>query len=81
MIFVELGRKLHALGLLEEPRDIFFLEVNDVLGFITGTTTGLGLRPNIQRVNPNRSMSAPDPTRYSRTRYCAPCRMRCRASA
>jgi pyruvate,water dikinase len=34
-----MGRKLHALDVLDEPRDIFYLEVNEILGFVTGTTT------------------------------------------
>jgi pyruvate,water dikinase len=43
-IFVELGRKLHALELLEQPRDIFYLEVNETLGFIDGTASGTDLK-------------------------------------
>lgn len=39
LIFMEIGRKFQALGLLAEPRDIFYLEVEEVLGFIEGTTT------------------------------------------
>ena len=36
-IFVELGSRLRALDLLEDPRDIFYLQVEEVLGFIHGT--------------------------------------------
>ncbi|MEY2880356.1 MAG: hypothetical protein RLZZ15_2736 [Verrucomicrobiota bacterium] len=36
-IFVELGRRLHAAGRLAEPRDVFFLTVEEVLGFVEGT--------------------------------------------
>ncbi len=36
-VFVELGRRLHATGHLAEPRDVFFLEVDEVLGFVAGT--------------------------------------------
>ncbi len=43
-IFVELGRRLAALGLLENPRDIFYLEVEEALGFVTGTATTTNLR-------------------------------------
>jgi pyruvate,water dikinase len=43
-LFVELGRKLHALDLLEHPRDVFYLEVNEVLGFVDGTTTTTNLK-------------------------------------
>ncbi len=42
-IFNKLGHHFHALDLLEEPEDIFFLEVEEALGFVTGraTTTDL----------------------------------------
>jgi rifampicin phosphotransferase len=43
-IFVELGRRFAALGLLENPRDIFYLEVEEALGFVTGTATTTDLR-------------------------------------
>ena len=44
LIFVELGRKFHALDLLEQPRDVFYLEVNELLGFIDGTTSTADLK-------------------------------------
>ncbi|MCW8962572.1 MAG: PEP-utilizing enzyme [Gammaproteobacteria bacterium] len=37
-LFVEIGQRLHDSGHLEQARDIFFLEVNEVIGFIHGTT-------------------------------------------
>ncbi len=43
-IFIELGRRFYALGLLEEPRDIFYLEVEEALGFVTGTATTTDLK-------------------------------------
>ncbi|HEX5159641.1 MAG TPA: PEP/pyruvate-binding domain-containing protein [Ktedonobacterales bacterium] len=43
-IFVELGRRFYALGLLEDPRDIFYLEVEDALGLVTGTATTTDLK-------------------------------------
>jgi pyruvate,water dikinase len=43
-IFSELGRRFYALGLLKEPRDIFYLEVEEVLGFVTGTATTTDLK-------------------------------------
>ncbi|MGH2362189.1 MAG: PEP-utilizing enzyme, partial [bacterium] len=43
-IFVELGKRLHALELLETPRDIFYLEVDEILGFIEGTATSTNLK-------------------------------------
>src|SRR5262249_25789056 len=44
LIFVELGRRFHALDLLEQPRDIFYLEVNEALGFVDGTTSTTDLK-------------------------------------
>lgn len=43
-IFVELGQRFSALGLLENSRDIFYLEVEEVLGLVTGTATTTDLR-------------------------------------
>lgn len=43
-IFVELGQRFYADNLLAEPRDIFYLEVEEALGFITGTTTTTNLK-------------------------------------
>jgi pyruvate,water dikinase len=43
-IFVELGRRFYAEGLLDEPRDIFYLEVDEALGFVEGTTVSVDLR-------------------------------------
>ncbi len=44
LIVVELGRKFHALDLLDELRDIFYLEVEECLGHVTGTGSGTDLR-------------------------------------
>jgi phosphohistidine swiveling domain-containing protein len=43
-IFVEMGIRLHALDRLEKPRDIFYLQVEEVLGFINGTTVTTSLK-------------------------------------
>lgn len=43
-IFVELGRRFHADGLLAEPRDIFFLTLDEALGFCDGTSATTDLR-------------------------------------
>jgi pyruvate,water dikinase len=50
-IFVEMGHRLHAVGLLDGPRDIFYLEVDEVLAFVEGraTTTDLRGLVNIRR--------------------------------
>jgi len=43
-IFVELGRRFAAEGLLAEPRDIFYLEVEEALGMVAGTATTTDLK-------------------------------------
>lgn len=43
-IFVEIGRRLHALDRLDDARDVFYLEVDEVLGFIEGTATTTDLK-------------------------------------
>ena len=43
-IFVELGRRCHADGLLAEPRDIFYLTLEEALGFCDGTSATTDLR-------------------------------------
>jgi pyruvate,water dikinase len=43
-ILVELGKQLEALDQLDEPRDIFYLELNEILGFIDGTASCADLR-------------------------------------
>lgn len=44
LIFLELGRRLHALDRLESPRDVYFLTVEEVFGFIEGTAVTLDLK-------------------------------------
>lgn len=43
-IFVELGKRLHTIGVLDHPRDIFYLEVYEAIGFVDGTTSTADLR-------------------------------------
>ncbi len=43
-IFLAMGRELVDLGALDEARDVFWLEVAELLGFIEGTTTTTDLR-------------------------------------
>ena len=43
-IFVELGRRFAALNVLDDPRDIFYLEVDEVLAFVEGRSTLTYLR-------------------------------------
>jgi rifampicin phosphotransferase len=43
-IFFEFGKRFYALDLLEEPRDIFYLEVDEILGMIEGVSTTTNLK-------------------------------------
>jgi pyruvate,water dikinase len=43
-ILVELGRRLYALGLLDDPRDIFMLELDEALGLVEGTAATTDLK-------------------------------------
>ena len=42
-IYVELGKRLHAAGRISEPRDIFYLTVEEALGFVEGTAATVDL--------------------------------------
>lgn len=42
-IFVEIGKRLHALGRLDDPRDVFYLDTEEALGFAEATTTSTDL--------------------------------------
>jgi pyruvate,water dikinase len=43
-IFIELGKRLAAIDCLEGPRDIFYLEIDEVLGFVEGRATTTNLK-------------------------------------
>jgi pyruvate,water dikinase len=43
-IAVELGRRFAALGLLDDARDVFWLEIGELLGAVDATTTTTELR-------------------------------------
>lgn len=63
-IFVELGRRLMAEGLLDTPRDVFYLELEEILGFVEGTATCTDLRAlaaaRKAEFDRYRDMNAPD---------------------
>ncbi len=44
LIFLEIGRRLNAAGHLAEPRDIFYLTVDEIKGFVEGTAVTTNLR-------------------------------------
>jgi len=66
-IFVELGRRLCSLGVIAEPSDVFYLEVEELLGFVSksGTTTDLAGLVRLRRAEFDRyrSLAAP-PDRF-----------------
>ena len=43
-IFVELGKRLQSLGVLDESRDIFFLQAEEAMGFVEGTAVTTNLK-------------------------------------
>jgi pyruvate,water dikinase len=62
-ILIELGRKFHAVDLLEQPRDVFYLEVEECLGFVdgTGTTTDLKGLASLRKAEFERWRQLPPP--------------------
>jgi rifampicin phosphotransferase len=69
-IFVEIGKRFAADGLLDDPRDVFYLEVGEVLGFVTGTTTCTDLRAlaALRRAEFDRYRNMPPPDDRFETR-------------
>ena len=43
-IFLEAGRRLHAMGELDDPHDIFYLEAAEIVALVDGTATTADLR-------------------------------------
>src|SRR5262249_8202131 len=43
-IFVEIGIRLHGLKRLDNHRDDFYLQVDEVLGFVNGSTVSLNFK-------------------------------------
>jgi rifampicin phosphotransferase len=44
LIIVEFGKRLHNLDLLDNPRDVFYLQIEELLGFAEGTSATTNLR-------------------------------------
>lgn len=44
-IFVEVGKRLQQQNLIDDYRDIFYMELSEIVGFANGTATTLSLRP------------------------------------
>ena len=62
-ILVELGRRFAAQGILDDARDVFHLEIHEVLGVVEGTATSIALRElaaaRCQEYDAYRAMSGP----------------------
>jgi rifampicin phosphotransferase len=43
-IFLELGKRFHDAGLVDDPRDVLYLEVDEALAFVEGRATTTDLR-------------------------------------
>ncbi len=43
-IFVELGKRFTDVDMLTKPKDIFYLEVNEIMGVVEGTTSLVSLK-------------------------------------
>ena len=69
-IVVELGQRLHALGRLDAPRDVFDLELEELLGFVDGTATCTDLRSlcALRKAERERHRTADAPPRRFETR-------------
>ncbi|MFM7321912.1 MAG: PEP/pyruvate-binding domain-containing protein [Armatimonadota bacterium] len=62
-IFVEIGKRFAADGLLDDPKDIFHLDIGEILGAIEGTATCTDLRglAKVRREAVERWKAAPEP--------------------
>jgi len=69
-IVLELGKRLHALGLLDAPRGVFYLELEELLGFVDGSATCTDLRglSALRRTALDRQRSCDAPPRRFETR-------------
>ncbi|MFM8454180.1 MAG: PEP-utilizing enzyme, partial [Gammaproteobacteria bacterium] len=66
-LFLEMGKRLNALKQIENVRDIFFLEVEEVIGFIEGSATIYdfpGLIKIRKKQNEEFNNQAPPPNRF-----------------
>lgn len=65
-IFVELGKRLHALDVIDDVRDVFYLQAEESLGFVEGTAASTNLRglAKIRREEFARWISEPPAERF-----------------
>jgi pyruvate,water dikinase len=69
-ISLELGRRLHGLGQLEDPRDVFYLELDELLGWPEGTSSSsqLGALARARKADFARFAAEPAPPERFLTR-------------
>lgn len=62
-VVVEMGGRLWALGLLDEPRDVFYLELDEALAYVEGTATSVELKQlaRVRRAEFERYREMPPP--------------------
>lgn len=62
-LMLAMGRQFHALGLLDDPRDVFYLTVTEVLGAIEGNavSTDLVALTNMRKTEMAANAALPDP--------------------
>jgi pyruvate,water dikinase len=70
MMMTEFGRQFHALGILDDPRDVFYLEVEEVLGYAEGTASCTDLRglAGVRKAEFERFRAGPRPAGRFETR-------------
>ncbi len=69
-IFLAFGHQFHQQAILADPNDIFYLEVEEILGFVDGTTTtsNLSTLASLRRIEFEQFQLAPPPPRRFETR-------------
>jgi rifampicin phosphotransferase len=62
-LFLAIGRQLHSMNALDDPRDVFFLTTNEVLGAIEGFGTTMDLKglASLRRRETADHVRVPDP--------------------
>lgn len=74
-LFIECGKRLTAVGALEDPRDVFYLEVYEIIGYVegTGSTTDLRSLIKVRRAEYHRFASEPPPAERFETHGAVHC--------
>lgn len=69
-IFLECGKRLHATGVLESPRDVFYLQVEEIVAWVNGgaATADLGALTALRKAEFEEYRSLPAPPDRFETR-------------